>query len=188
MYGSKVKSAIAQINSTGCYLLSITFDGLPTSFSTFTALGAAFNWDDFRPYILNPANSNRICIVLDPPHCIKLIRNCIAAYKNLRRDGNNNPICWSFFERLVLQKSELVSHKMTRKHVDFHSNKMNVKIVAQTLSLSVAKSMEVLLRNGDQSYSNATGTINFVKNFNKAFDIFDSKHIDSNNLFKRGLN
>lgn len=182
-----IKRGIEEINNTGCYLLSIAFDGLSTNFSACTMLGASFDLRDFRPFILNPANLNRISIVLDPPHCIKLIRNCIAAYENLR-DGKNNLISWSFFERLVSQKSDLVSHKMTKKHIEFHSNKMNVKIAAQTLSFSVAKSMELLYRNGDQSFSNATGTIIFVKNFNKGFDIFNSKHVDSNNLFKRGLN
>lgn len=79
---------------------------------------------------------------------------------------------------------------MTKKHIDFVSNKMNVRIAAQTLSLSmeVAKSMEVLLRNGDTNFRNATGTIVSTKNINKAFDIFNSKHTNSNNLFKRGLN
>lgn len=182
-----IKRAIKELNNTGCYLMSISFDGLPTNFSACKMLGASFDTQNFHPFILNPDNSNKICIVLDPPHCIKLIRNCIAAKENLR-DDNDNPICWSFFESLVSQKSNLISHKMTRSHVEFHSNKMNVRLAAQTLSLSVAKSMEVLLRNGDKSFSNAVGTIIFVKNFNKGFDIFNSKHTDSNNLFKRGLN
>lgn len=64
---------------------------------------------------------------------------------------------------------------------------MNVKIAAQTLSFSVAKSMELLLRSEDKSFSNAAGTIIFTKNVNKAFDIFNSKHSDSNKLFKKGL-
>lgn len=182
-----INTVIVEITNTGCYLLNIAFDGLATNFSACTMLGASFDLTDFRPFILNPVNSRRICIVLDPPHCIKLVRNCITDEKILR-DDDNNPICWSFFENLISQKSGLVSHKMTKSHIDFHSNKMNVKLAAQTLSLSVAKSMEFLHRSGDQSYSNAVGTIIFIKNFNKVFDIFNSKHIDSNNLFKTGLN
>lgn len=48
--------------------------------------------------------------------------------------------------------------------------------------------MNVLRMHNDGMFRNATGTILFVKNFNKAFDIFNSKHINSNNLFKKGLN
>lgn len=65
---------------------------------------------------------------------------------------------------------------------------MAVKLTAQTFSLSMAKSMETLLRNGDSNFRDAAGTIVFVKIFHKMFDIFNSKHVDSNNLFKRGLN
>lgn len=152
-----------------------------------TTLGASFDTADFRAFIIDPANSRRISIVLDPPHCIKLVRNCIAE-KHILIDGNNNPVCWSFFENLVSQKSDLISHEMTKSHIDFHSNKMNVRIAAQTLSFSVAKSMEFLFRNGDKSFLNAVGSIIFIKNFNKGFDIFNAKHSDSNNLFKTGLN
>lgn len=180
-------TVINEINSTGCYLMSIAFDGLATNFSVCEKLGASFDVDNFRPFIPNDSISKRICIVLDPPHCIKLIRNCLAEKENLR-DQSNNPICWSFFEKLVATNSDLVTHKMNKKHIDFHSNKMNVRIAAQTISFSVARSMELLLRNGIVEFGNATGTIIFTKNFNKAFDIFNSKHPDSNNLFKKGLN
>lgn len=182
-----IKNVIGEINSTGCYLMSIAFDGLATNFSACEMLGASFCIENFRPYILNPTNSHRISIILDPPHCLKLVRNCLAQKANIK-DGKDSPICWSFFEDLVFKKSELVSHKMTKKHIDFHSNKMNVKLAAQTLSLSVARSMELLLRAGDKSFSNAAGTIIFTKNINKAFDKFNSKHCDSSNLFKKGLN
>lgn len=182
-----VLDAIDKINSTGAYLISMAFDGLSTNFSVCESLGASFDIGNIRSFIKNPANGNKIYIVLDPPHMLKLIRNCLAA-KSPLKDGKNNSIDWKFFERLVSVESSLVSHRMTRKHLDFHSNKMNVKLAAQTLSYSVARSMEVLLQNRNSNFLNAGGTITFIKNFNKAFDILNSKHIDSNNLFKRGLN
>lgn len=52
-----IKNVINEMNDTGCYLLSIAFDGLPTNFSTFQALGASFDTDNFNPFILNPINS-----------------------------------------------------------------------------------------------------------------------------------
>lgn len=182
-----IKNIIDEINSTGCYLMSIAFDGLSTNFSACEMLGASFDTENFHPFIPNPTNSQRISIILDPPHCLKLVRNCLADRKGLK-DGKGNPISWSFYENLLSKKSELVSHKMTKKHIDFYSNKMNVRLAAQTLSLSVAQSMELLLRAGDNSFFNATGTIIFTKNINKAFDIFNAKHSDSSNLFKKGLN
>lgn len=49
---------------------------------------------------------------------------------------------------------------------------MNVELAAQTLSYSVARSMEILRSNNVSSFSNSDPTITFIKNFNKAFDIF----------------
>lgn len=118
---------------------------------------------------------------------LKLVRNCIAA-KSPLKDGDGQLIDWKFFERLLRSEPDLVSHKLTKKHIEFQNNKMNVKLAAQTLSFSVARSMEVLKLNGDPYFQNSNGTITFTKNFNKAFDIFNSKHTNSNNLFKRGLN
>lgn len=64
---------------------------------------------------------------------------------------------------------------MTRKHIEYDSNKMNVRLAAETLSLSVANSMEHLRNSRDHSFIEASGTITFTKNFNKAFDIFNAK-------------
>lgn len=180
-----LRMTIEKIHNTGAYLLTIAFDGLPTNFTVCKMLGASFDINNFKPFII--IFGRKIPVVLDPPHTIKLIRNCLEA-KTTLIDGDNNEISWTYFEKLVSKRANLVSHKMTRKHIDFHTNKMNVKIAAQTLSLSVAKSMEALLCSGDSQFGNSEATITFTKNFNKGFDIFNAKHVDSNNLFKRGLN
>lgn len=188
--GEKTKlilDAIGKINSTGAYLLSMAFDGLSTNLSACESMGASFDVSNIRPYIICPANGRKVYIVFDPPHMLKLVRNCLEEKRNLK-DGDNNIIDWCFFERLLSTGSNLVSHRMTRKHIEFHSNKMNVRLAVQTLSFSVARSMEILMKNGEKNFLNAAGTITFTKNFNKAFDIFNAKHADSNNLFKRGLN
>lgn len=181
-----MKEVIEKINSTGAYLMCVAFDGLRSNLSTWESLGASFDLHNLQPFIRNPSTNSKIAIVLDPPHMLKLLRNCLAAKGHLT-DGQGNNIAWSYFENLVLNKTNLKTHKMTRKHIDFHSNKMNDKLAAQTFSLSVALSMETLLRNGDPNFCNAAGTIVFAKNINKIFDIFNSNHLDSNNLFKRGL-
>lgn len=155
-----IQNAIDEINKTGAILTSIVFDGLPTNFSSCQLLGASFHIDNFKPFLVDPNTNRRICIVLDPPHMLKLVRNCLSA-KGQLEDGENNAINWFYFERLLsAQQSKLVSHKMTRKHIFFASDKMNVGSAAQTLSYSVARSMEVLKMNGDPQFSNSAGTIN----------------------------
>lgn len=153
-----ISMAISEINNTGSSVINISFDGLSTNFSACELLGASFNIDNLQPYIINPENEKKIGILLDPPHVLKLVRNCLNDKDHLY-DGNNDVISWSHFENLVL-----VSHKMTRKHLNYQADKMNVTLAAQTFSYSVANSMEVLLRAGNPSFRNATGTINFIKN------------------------
>lgn len=77
---------------------------------------------------------------------------------------------------------------MNKKHVQYDSNRMNVRLAAETLSLCVANSMDFLRKQRDPSFIEATATITFIKNFNKAFDVFNAKHSDSLNKFKKGLN
>lgn len=182
-----IQNAIDEVHKTGSILTSIAFDGLRTNFSACEQMGASFQIDAFKPYLVDSATKRRISIVLDPPHTIKLIRNCLAA-KSCLKDDEGNDVNWFYFERLLSKEKSLVSHKLTKKHIDFSSNKMNVGLAAQTLSFSVARSMEILRDNNDPLFLNSGGTINFIKNFNKGFDIFNSKHSDSINLFKRGLN
>lgn len=127
-----IQTAIEKIDTTGACLMSIAFDGLVTNFSTFELLGASFDIQNLQPFIINPTNNQKICIVLDPPHMLKLVRNCLGAKGHLR-DGNNNDVAWEYFVNLVNTKTDLASHKMTREHIEFNSNKMNVKLAAQTL-------------------------------------------------------
>lgn len=182
-----ITDAITKVNSTGAYLVSIAFDGSSSNFSACQILGASFDIENLHPFISNPEDNQEIAIVLDPPHMLKPLRNVLASKGHLK-DSNDNDIAWSYFEGLVLVKNNLASHKMTREHINFASNKMCVRLAAETYSSSVANSMEILLRNGDPSFRNAAGTIIFIKNVNKLFDILNSKHVDSINLFKRGLN
>lgn len=182
-----IQNAIDEVHKTGAILISIAFDGLNTNFSSCVSMGASFDINNFKPFLIDSATNRRISIVLDPPHMLKMVRNCLAAKRRLK-NGQNEDINWCYFESLVSSNSDLVSHKMTRNHVEFASNKMNVRLAAETLSFSVARSMEILQENSDPLFLNSSGTINFIKNFNKAFDIFNSKHSDSKNIFKRGLN
>lgn len=182
---SIIKDAILEIDRTGANLITIAFDGLITNFSAFEHLGAPFNKEAFMPYILDN-NNRRISLVLDPPHMLKLVRNCLHDKIHII-DGNDRDISWEFFGRLVERKNVLATHKMNRKHIEFKSNIMNVRIAAETLSLSVANSMEYFRIRGDRHFIEASGTITFIKIFNKAFDIVNAKHADSFNKFKQGF-
>lgn len=98
-----ILDAIDEINATGSFLLSMAFDGLKTNFSTCAALGASFDIENIRPYIINKANGRKIYIVLDPPHMLKCVRNCLSA-KSPLKDGDNNVIHWNFFRKTCIER------------------------------------------------------------------------------------
>lgn len=79
-----IQNAIDEIKKTCAILTSIAFDGLRTNFSACEHLGASFNSGTFRRFLIDSATKQRISIVLDPPHMLKLIRNCISAKGHLK--------------------------------------------------------------------------------------------------------
>lgn len=65
---------------------------------------------------------------------------------------------------------------------------MNVRMAAQTLSESVANSMQFLLEQGHPNFLGAEGTIDFIRKMNTLFDIFNTRHKQNQNIFKRAIN
>lgn len=188
--GELLKTIITEISNTGAELLNIAFDGLVTNFTTCKQLGASFNMNDFRPYFPNPVGGGPIRIILDPCHMLKLARNCLDIEKFIY-DGDGRKIEWKHFESLESRrvKNNFITHKLTKKHIESQHNRMNVTLAAQTLSNSVANSLEYLMKEGVKSFINCAGTIQFCRMMNDLFDVFNTGHddtLDSNsqNIYK----
>lgn len=144
-----IASIVKTITDIGIRVMSLTSDGLASNPAAYEILGAN---SDGNPYFHNPDTEERIYIFYDPPHMLKLVRNCLGD-KKILRDKFNRPIDWKFIERLYRSKtSDLASHKLTKKHIDFESNKMNVSLATQTISNSVAESIEKLALNGNDLF------------------------------------
>ena len=93
-------------------------------------------------------------------------------------DGENNLIEWEYMtllHQVQLQEGLKFANKISRKHVEFHRNKMNVKIVAQVMS-SVATAIEFLMTSGYPGFSGAGGTIRFIHVIDRHFDLLNSKN------------
>lgn len=183
-----VLKAVAQ---TGVKILAVIFDGLFQNFTVCKLLGASFDIQtNFHPYILNPHNGEEIMIILDPPHMIKLIRNCIGTKKTLYH--GEKKIEWKYFELLeeLRSKSDIVTHKITKKHIFFEKNIMNVSLATQLLSESGAKSMETfsLIPETRSKFEGCDATVEFTRKFNNLFDIFNSKADLKYNIFKNPIN
>lgn len=176
------------VSETSLKVLAVIFDGLGQNFTVCRLLGASFEFQkNFHPYILNPYNGEEVLIILDPPHMVKLIRNCIGNKKTLyHTDGTK--IEWKFYEALeeLRAKSDIVTHKITKQHILFEKNIMNVSLATQLLSESAAKSMETFLSlpHTKNIFEGCEATVEFTRRFNNLFDIFNSKSDSKFNIFK----
>lgn len=184
-----LREIISKVRECGVRVLSITFDGLSSNFTMCELLGANFNLNNLTPYFVLPPDDRNIYIIVDPSHVLKLARNTIGNKKTMCVDGHK--IEWKYFESLEnfrAEKDFAHAHKLTKRHIHYDLNKMNVRIAAETLSNSVANSMKLLMDKGFKQFANSAATIKYVKYINDCFDIFNTKGVKSDIIFKNAIN
>ena len=154
-------------------------DGLSTNLAMCRSLGCSFTLpSDIQSYFISPTNGQKIHVILDACHMIKLIRNMFFAYKILFY--NNNPIKWDYLVKLVNYQQKIdmkIANKLTINHIKFQNRKMKVKYATQLFSSSVAKSLELL--KDFEEFSVVAETINFIFIINDLFDILNSRTLCS---------
>lgn len=164
--------AIRRIEETGAIVMNLTGDGHIVNISTSNMLGA--NYKDHQPYFYSPSHPDqKIYFILDPPHMLKLIRKQFSTQKLYHKD---QLIDWNLLKMLVdRQETENFNlcNKLTRIHIDWYQKPMNVKLAAETISKSVADTLDQLNRDGYEEFENSRATTEFLLNFNNAFDILN---------------
>lgn len=81
-----------------------------------------------------------------------------------------------------------LTHKLTKRHIDFHDRKMCVRTAVQLFSNSVADSMEFLMNKGVPEFKNAGATIKFTRIFNRLFDTMNTDRVKGGDIFKSAIN
>lgn len=81
-----------------------------------------------------------------------------------------------------------VTHKLTKKHIQWYRNKMNVALAAQLLSKSIADSMDFLRKQNCDDFMDSEPTSKSVHIVDSLFNIFNSNSTKSTNQFKNALN
>lgn len=153
-------------------------------------LGANFNIGSMNFTPSFEIDGQRIDIIFDNCHMLKLIRNSLGK-KEYLYDTSGAAIKWEYFEKLVAFKKSHdfeLTHKMNRTHLNWKKQSMKVNIAVQTLSASSANSLQYLVDAGCNEFIGAEATIKFTKIFNDLFDIFNTKHAKSSNEFKNPIN
>lgn len=182
-----VNEALYRLNNTGSTVGALVFDGPIANIETAKKLGAKFNLQ--QPYFANPFDKNSfVNVILDPPHMIKLSRNCLGN-KNVIYNEDGDEICWKFIEQLhaiQLNQNINLGNKLTKTHIEYQSNKMNVKLAAQTISNSVATSIDYLNKEAKlDDFRGSEATTQYLRIFNNIFDIMNTKQGHTDKKFKR---
>lgn len=115
-------------------------------------------------------------VILDPCHMLKLARNTIADYKELKT--NDHVIKWEYIRQLHILQKKLtfkLKNRLSSQCIYWQQNKMKVKYAAHTLSSSVANAIEFLKQEELTQFQNSDGTIKFIRIIDRLFDFLNSR-------------
>jgi hypothetical protein len=173
-----LKKCLQLLEDAGAIVCSICFDGAYVNGSMCASLGANLEYGpNFRPFFTNPATGCNIYIIFDPCHMIKLVRNTLGAKQKIN-SGDGKIINWQHFvDLVVLQDTEKLhaTNKLTKKHILYEDNKMNVRLAVQTLSSSVASALHFAKEMDIEGFKDVNGTAEFAQNFNDIFDLLNCR-------------
>lgn len=182
------REVILRISETGAKVMAFTSDGFVGNIACTKILGADF--DAEKPFFLDPSDPTRkIYVIWDACHMLKLGRNCFGS-KQLYH--NEEAIKWDLISNLYdLQSRSIVKlgNKLGQTHINWRNRPMNVRIAAETLSDSVANSLQQLCEDGVPGFENAEATIRYIRVINNTFDIMNSrkKNEEDAQNFKRPM-
>lgn len=154
-----IHETIAAVTKCGVKITNITFDGHPSNIPALQLLGANLKWNttgsnkQFKPFFFDPVNHEKIFIMLDPCHMIKLVRNRLASSGKFF-DIDGNQIEWKYIVALYNYSinHDFHTHKLTKKHIEWERHSMNVRIAVETLSNSVANSIQFLMEQNIEEF------------------------------------
>ena len=158
----------------------ITMDGTSTNLGAMKLFGCGFGntLDEIDGSFVHEAYNYTIYFIADPVHMLKLARNSLGELK-VFTDSCGRKIEWKFIELLHNEQQKLglkFGNSLSTRHIEYKKNKMNVKIACQTLSASVADSIEFLMQSGNSDFKNAEGTIEFIRTIDKLFDLLNVRN------------
>lgn len=166
------------VEETGAKVFSITFDGAPVNLNMASHLGAQFDSHQLSAWFLNPVTQKKIFIFWDACHMLKLVRNTLGD-KELLLDGEGNFIKWEYVKKLFeVQQNEGLhaGTKLTKKHINYKDNRMNVKLAAQVLSQRVHDAFIFVKNLGIEGFEGSLATGKFCLMFNNIFDMLNCRN------------
>lgn len=187
-----LRNVLGELHKRNVVIANITFDGLSANKTMCDLLGCDFESQEMKTHFTDPYSGREICVFFDPSHAIKLVRNNLYSRKELV-DGDGNKIKWNHIKSLVEfgRKNDFnLTHKLTNRHINFQNKKMHVRTAVQTLSKSVADSLQFLKNQNVKGFTKVDPTCNMIRVFDRLFDIMNTQKVnhDHQNQFKSAVN
>ena len=178
-----IKDCIGLLHTSGLRVVALVFNGTFGNQSTAVQLGCDMDVSNIQSYFPNHVlPSERVYVIFDVCHMLKLIRNLLGDKKVIYADTNGNlmPIKWQYIEELNNVQQDLgftLGNKLKKKHIAWTKHKMNVKLAAQNLSSSVATAID-FLRTEVQlpEFEGSEHTTRFIHMIDMAFDMLNSRN------------
>lgn len=133
---------------------------------------------------------SNIHIILDACHMIKLVCNTLGDM-GFMYDGAGNIIKWDFFKELVKFQEESGLHcatKLRKRHINYSTEKMRLKLAVQTLSASVGDALEYCAKDLNiTAFQRSEATVTFCRNINYIFDVLNTRNFLGSTPYKKPL-
>lgn len=125
-----VKEALRQLAvCENCKILSLTCDGPQVNFKMMYELGCSItDPNEIKNYFIHPVTDERVYVIFDICHMLKLVRNNWANSK-IFIDPQGNELKWEYIELLhKIQSNEglYLGNKIRQKHIDWKKAVMKV--------------------------------------------------------------
>ncbi len=129
---SLIKKTISKLHISGLRVANFSSD----QGGNFSKLLSLFKISQEKPYFEH--NGFQIIVTPDPPHLLKLARNCLVLYTIKTAEGNAR---WEHIRRFYeMEKNQLtrMAPRLTDEHIDLPPiyAKMNVRFAAQVRIIS----------------------------------------------------
>ncbi|KAL1495107.1 hypothetical protein ABEB36_010576 [Hypothenemus hampei] len=135
------------------------------------------------------SKGEKVFVMWDACHMVKLVRNTFSD-KRILFNPDKKPIQWELIEKLTaIQSSEglTVATKVTQRHINYHNDKMKVKLAVQVLSTSVCHGLMYCTRKNIPGFEDTNATSQFCLIINDAFDMLNSRHRFSKSIYNHGI-
>lgn len=178
---SLILQTISSLHEAGVKVSALTFDGTRTNLSAVKKLGCNLNPDSFQTYSMHPETKEKIFIMLDSSHMVKLVRNSFGDLK-VFVDGNGNKIEWEFMKQWNIVQTEHneglhAANKLRSAHMNYKKQKMKVRLATQLFSTSVADPLKLCTDDLQlPKFEDSWATEIFLRIINDLFDILNSKN------------